>query len=110
MALQNLRGFRHGFGEAVEDVRRRVVKPDLDEHQRSPADLARIEHRPDRGDEPVAEQALHPLAGSGRRQPDTPGKIKRRPAPVFLQQPEQAAVYLVEVAHSQSTLYKRFVC
>jgi hypothetical protein len=39
------------------------------------------------------------LAGSGRRQPDTAGKIKRRPTPVFLEQPEQAAVHLVEIAH-----------
>jgi hypothetical protein len=52
----------------------------------------RIEHGPDGSDEPVTKQALHPLAGAGRRQADSGCEIERGAATVLLQQPQQAAV------------------
>ena len=74
-----------------------VVEPNLDEDKRAAADLSRIKHGPDRGDETFAEKALDPLAGAGRRQADTRGEIEGRSTSVLLQQSQKAAVYAIEV-------------
>jgi hypothetical protein len=84
VAFQHFRSAAHRGRELFENVRRRLVERDFDEHEQRQVEQMRIELRAEAGDVAVLLQALQPLAGRGRRQSDPLRKLDPGKPPIRL--------------------------
>ncbi|MNN15179.1 hypothetical protein D3C81_1282780 [compost metagenome] len=94
--------FQHRTPELFESIAGFVIQADLDEHQQTTLQVLRIEPGVVAHDDPFALQAPDPLGAGRGREPDLFPKLGERDAPVRLQDPQDAAVDLVQLTFGLS--------